>query len=722
MIQVKKRDGSLQDYSSEKLYSAIYKCIESQNSLAASTSLETQTGYICSLVEEDLKLQGSSVYTIEEIQNTVENVLMGEGLFKEAKAYILYRAEHSELRLIKDRVEYLERYQSSKDNAATSSETDANANVQVKNVANQDGECYKSFNRKIQRYRMVSKLKELFPEVSDQYLKDLNSHIIYTHDEASAPTIKNYCEAVSLYPLLANSTSGMDGLHTKSPSHLSSFAGQLVNLTFLLSSQAKGAVAFGEFFNFLEYFCVKDFGEDFHKRYDELAWLYPKRTIKQVIEQSFQQIVYGWNQPAGNRAYQSPFTNISYYDENYWKALFSDFYFPDGTQPQWERVSHLQKHFMNWFNEERTKTLMTFPVETMALLTDGKDVIDQDYKNFTAEMYAKGHSFFTYLSNNPNSLSSCCRLRSEISENEFSFTSGLTGVQTGSANVITINLNRFTQDAFKAMGLERSDAPRFLSDDNLLCIYQSRLEDLLDRIYKYQIAFKTMLYEVEDAGMLTASNEGYIKMIKLFLTVGVNGFNEAAEFLGIQCNYNKMYSFFCNFILNIIHLQNKAHSTPKFRFNTEFVPAEGLSSKNYNWDKEDGYWVPEDRNLYNSYFYIPSDESVSITEKMQLHGEEFTKHLDGGVGCHLNLKEHLTKEQYLLLINHAIKVGCSYFTFNCPNSECNDCGYIAKHPLKKCPKCGSEHITMWTRVVGFMKPINNFDKYRKAEAETRVYQ
>ena len=94
----------------------------------------------------------------------------------------------------------------------------------------------------------------------------------------------------------------------------------------------------------------------------------------------------------------------------------------------WERVDWLQKRFMNWFNNERSKTLLTFPVETVALLTDGKDVIDQDYKNFSAEMWSKGHSFFMYLSNNPDSLASCCRLRNKIQENTFSFTNGLTGV------------------------------------------------------------------------------------------------------------------------------------------------------------------------------------------------------------------------------------------------------------------------------------------------------
>lgn len=126
--------------------------------------------------------------------------------------------------------------------------------------------------------------------------------------------------------------------------------------------------------------------------------------------------------------------------------MFEDFVFPDGTKPSWDRVSYLQKKFMNWFNEEREVTLLTFPVETMALLTDKSDIIDKEYKQITSDMYAKGHSFFTYLSDNPGSIASCCRLKNEIDENEFSFTNGLTGVQTGSCNVITLNLNRIIQD------------------------------------------------------------------------------------------------------------------------------------------------------------------------------------------------------------------------------------------------------------------------------------
>ena len=715
MSKVRKRNGSLEEFKWEKIDNAIEKAFKAEG--------REVPALVTKIVHNTVQFKegDSDIIDIESIQDDVVKSIIAAGEWDVALAYNSYREKHRELRFIKDRVDWIDSYMESSENAATSSETDANANVAIKNVANIDGEVYKTINRQVQRYRMTKQLEKQFPEVAEQYVKDLEHHIIYAHDEASSPAVKNYCEAVSLYPLLVEGTKGMDGLGTVAPKNLSSFCGQLVNLTFLLSAQCKGAVAFGEFFNFLDYFCVKDFGENYHQDTLEIASTKPERTINDAIHQAYQQIVYGWNQPAGNRSYQSPFTNISYYDENYWHALFDDFYFPDGTQPKWERVNWLQKDFMQWFNQERTKTLLTFPVESVALLSEDGDIKDKDWKDFVAEMYSKGHSFFTYISDNPNAIASCCRLRNEIAENVFSFTNGLTGVQTGSANVITLNLNRIVQDWSRMMmDANRGDWTQERARESRADLHEY-LVNILERVYKYHIAYKTLLYEVEDAGMLNASTAGYINMHKLFSTIGINGFNEAAEFLGMKCNYNEEYKDFCRLITGTISEQNRKHSTKDFMFNTELVPAEGLSSKNYKWDLEEHYWVPRDRNLYNSYFYIASDPKTSVLEKFKLHGREFTELLDGGVGLHCNLEEHLSKEQYLKLIDFAIANGTSYFTFNIPNSECDDCHYISKEPIKVCPKCGSHRITWWTRVIGFLRPIKFFDKERYKEAQTRVY-
>lgn len=721
-LKVRKRDGSIQDFDINKIRKVVKD--------AFNTTKETVDESKLNKLLDTIGLKNydeNYIIDIETIQDVVETILMQLGCYKTAKEFILYRDKHKECRILKERLEYMMGYMQSSSNAASSSEEDSNANVSLKNVANLNAEVYKNLNRRLQRMWVKNKLKELYPDedIYKQYEKDLENHIIYAHDEASFSVPTNYCEAVTLYPLLLNGTSTMDGLKTKPPHNLNSFCGQLVNLTFLLAAQCKGAVAFGEFFNFFDYFCVKEWGKDYIYGLNSTVTQYSRqRTIKDIILQSFQQIVYSWNQPASNRGFQSPFINISYYDSNYWKALFEDFYFPDGTKPEWKRIDVLQKLFMKWFNSERKKTLMAFPVETMALLTDGNDVIDKDYKDFTAEMWSEGHSFFLYLSDNPDGLSSCCRLKNKIGKNEFSFTNGLSGVKTGSCNVITLNLNRIIQDYFKTVDTNYFGASGILYQD----ITEEDMEgfkryfvDILERVYKYHIAYKTLLYEEEEKGMMTSSTAGYISMRDLFSTIGINGINEAAEFLGIKCNYNSEYKEFCNLILGTISEQNKLHSTKEFKFNTEIVPAEQLGSRNYNWDKEDGYKVPEDRVLYNSYFFLADDNDTSIIDKLKLHGKEFTELCDGGMGCHINLQEHLSKEQYLKIIDLAIKYGTFYFTFNVPNTECLDCGHIEKLPIEICPKCGSKHLTQWTRIIGYLRPIKCFDKYRQIEASTRVY-
>lgn len=711
--KVRKRDGRIVDFDFNKVIEAVKKAFESQN--------ETYDNDIEGQLRSDFTLPISNkIIGIEEIQDTVEQTLMYFGYYKVAKAYILYRERHNESRFIKERIDYMDRYSMSGDNAATSSETDSNANVTMKNVANLEGEVYKTTNRIIQRQRMKDELNKLFPEVAKQYEKDLNHHIIYCHDEASTPVLKQYCMAVSLYPLMSEGVGNIDGVTPSAPNDLQSFSGQITNLIFLLSSQCKGAVAISEYFIALNYYVVKEFGE---KWYDYLysptttEFCGIHRTVKDNILKAFKQFVWGINQPAGNRSYQSPFTNISYYDKTYFDSLFGEFYYPDGSKPEWKAIDTLQRLFMKWFNRIRLKQVLTFPVETFAMVHDGNDIVDKEYKDLCAEMYAEGHSFFTYISESADSLASCCRLRNELAENTFNPTSGLTGVMTGSCNVITLNISRIIQDCVKSYGLHGGwkENTSFIRD---------RLVDILQRVYKYHIAFKTMLYDMEDKKMFAASNGGYIYVNKLYSTIGINGLNEAARFLGLEVSNNPEYIAFLQLILGTIKEENKKHSIHDkkrpFLFNSEVVPAEGLGGKNYEWDKADGYWVPDDENLYNSYFYEAHDDT-SVLDKFVLHGNQTYQYTDGGSAAHINLEEHLSKQQYLKLIDFAIINGTSYFTFNIPNSKCESCGKIVKQPIHQCPCCGSTNITQYTRIIGYLRPIKNFGIERQIEAGKRVY-
>ncbi|MFI3303958.1 MAG: anaerobic ribonucleoside-triphosphate reductase [Rikenellaceae bacterium] len=711
-MQVIKRNGELKEFDPNKIVNAIQKaCANVPNVKIGNSEI---LGFVDSKIASDLPLE------VEEIQDRVELWLMAN-YPSVAKLYIIYREKHKEIRFIKGRAEYIESYTSSSDNAAEASEVDANANVQNKNVATLEAELYKTTNMEISRYRVVEELKRSYGDEAPDYVGDLHSRVIYKHDENSAPAIKPYCVAVNMYPFLTRGTSSLDRLNTTAPHNLNSFCGQFNNLVFLLSSQFQGAVAFAEFFNVFTYYCVKEWGDDFVCRDSEIVSMgrSGNKSISNVIEQCFQNIVYTINQPAGNRSFQSPFTNVSYFDKYYWSSMFDDFVFPDGSKVSYEQVNYIQKKFMKWFNRERQKCLLTFPVETVAMLHDGSDFLDQEWKDFTAEMYSEGHSFFTYISDNADSLSSCCRLRNAIKP-EFSFTSGNVGVATGSKSVITINLNRFVQNlvgddkvSLKGKFAEWSEEDR----EKMV----GELKTLLSRIYKYHEAYNNILIKLQNNKMLPVYDEGYISLNQQFLTIGINGCNEAAMFLGMEIRDTEEYRTFCSLITSTISKENAAASNKQLRFNTEFVPAEGLGVKNYDWDKADGYWTPEGRNCYTSYFFLPDDPNTSLLDQMRLHGRNYTDTLDGGVALHANLEEHLSKEQYLKIMDIAVKEGTSYFTFNIPNSSCDKCGYISKSPIKKCPKCGGEEITWWTRIIGYLRPVKGFSKGRRVEANKRIY-
>ena len=536
-------------------------------------------------------------------------------------------------------------------------------------------------------------------EVSDKYLDLLNRHFIYKNDETS---LANYCASITMYPWLLSGTLSIGGNSTR-PTNLKSFCGGFINMVFMVSSMLSGACATPEFLMYLNYFIGKEYGNDYFLRADKVVDLSKKqRTLDKVITDCFEQIVYSINQPTGARNFQAVFWNIAYYDKYYFESLFGNFVFPDGDKPDWDSLDWLQQRFMRWFNAERTKAVLTFPVETMALLSKDGDVLDKEYGNITARMYAEGHSFFTYMSDNADSLSSCCRLRNEIQDNGFSYTLGAGGVSTGSKSVLTINLNRCIQHAANA-GLP----------------HLSFLEGVVDLVHKVQMAYNENLKDLYNKGMLPLFNAGYINMDRQYLTIGVNGLVEAAEALGIEINDNPRYTAFVQEVLGLIERYNKKYRSKEVMFNCEMIPAENVGVKHAKWDREDGYVVP--RDCYNSYFYRVEDASLNVIDKFRLHGRKYIEHLTGGSALHMNLKEHLSQEQYRQLLRVAAQEGCNYFTFNIPNTVCNDCGHIDKRYLKACPECQSKNVDYLTRVIGYMKRVSNFSQSRQVEAAKRYY-
>lgn len=727
-MKVTKRNGQLAELDLTKIESALKKAFKANDYVIEDDTIKK--------IISDMSFWEE--ISVEDIQDEIEELLSDYGYPEIAKAFILYRERHSQARFIRERIDYMNKYSQSTENAATSSETDANANVTMKNVANLEGEVYKTTNRVIQRQRMKDMLNKLFPEVAKQYENDLNNYIIYAHDESQTPALKAYCMAATLYPLMLEGTGNIDGVTPSAPNDIQSFSGQVTNLMFLLSSQVRGAVAMGDYIVALNYYVIKEFGEDWHNRLDHIvttSHCSNSRTIKDAIRKGMKQFIFGINQPAGNRSYNSPFSNLNFFDKYYYEALFKDFYYPDGTQPKWKEIDCLQRMFMELLRELRLIKPLTFPVTSVCMLHDNEKCLDEDCRQWVAEEWAKGSSFFLYLSNNPTSISSCCRVQNEITENTFNSTTGLTGIMTGSANVITLNLNRIVQDWYKQYKPEvkysgnkaerKMIASRRLWNIEGSKLFSKYLTNILERVYKYQIAYKTMLYDMEDRGMYSSSNAGYIYMKKLYCTIGVIGYCEAAQFLGLEISNNKEYKEFLKLIFGTIQEQNKLHSINDskrpFIFNLEAIPGENLAVKLYEQDKKDGYCVPEDQNLYSSYFFKQWDKNISVLDKLKLHNKEVNTYCGGGQACHLHLEEHLSKDQYLKILDVAVKEGCNYFTFNIPISECKDCGHIVNAPIKECPKCHSKNIDWWVRIIGFLRPISSYSAARQIEASKRVY-
>jgi ribonucleoside-triphosphate reductase len=588
---------------------------------------------------------------------------------------------------LKDKVAFAERYMGEGNNA-TKSLYDSNANVSSTNVSTLAAEINKDIDIQINRFYLGERIEKLFgKKAKKEYYKSLNHHEIYSHDESNI-FCKAYCASINLYPFLSGGMIPLGG-ESKAPQHLASFCGSYVNLVFALSSQFAGAIGDSSFLTFFNYFAEKDYGKDY------------LNTNPTEIENAFQHIIYSISQPAAARGYQSCFWNISAFSKEYFDVLLGKTLMPNGELPNWENVNKLQKHFLTWFNKERTKAVLTFPVISIAMLTKDGKVVDTEFKEYIAKEMSEGNSFFIYTSDDVNSISQCCRLRSELDMNTFSYTLGSTGLDTGSKKVFTININRMIQDG-------------------------RDVRKEVQKLHRYLVAYNEILYEMKGKGVLPAYDAGYVTLEKQYLTVGVNGVVEAAEFLGYDIDNNPTYLRWVKDLLSAISDENKTASKlysekfgKKIMFNTEFVPAENLGHKFSGWDRKDGYKV--NRDIYNSYLYIVEDDSTDIFDKLAMQGKDVMQYLDGGAATHLNLQESPSAGTWLKIIDKATEYGNNYFCYNVRSTCCEDCGYISKKDLPECPKCHSKNVSYLTRVIGYLKKISSFSAARQKEAGLRFY-
>lgn len=722
-----KRDGIKEEFNRNKIRDAVLKAFGfTQNS--SKTMDEDIYRAVTEITNSVVETEDQS---IEDIQDQIEELLMDLGYHDVAKKYILYRKEREDIRNHATRdIKFIHNFVKS-DNTANAT-IDDNSNVGTKGIGVLNAEIHKVDNKLTNTEWWESFVKKRDPNFNIKVMRNDFKTILYPHD-SSSQVGEPYCMAASMYPFLLF---GLEKLGGKSavPKNLDSFCGIYINLNFALASEIKGAVATPEFLMYMDYFCRKEWGNNYYLKPSvkiTTDYCIKQKTIGSQIDQYFQQVTYSINQIAGARGMQSPFTNFSFFDKYFFEGMFGEFVFPDGTKPEWNSTNWLQRRYLHWLNQERLKCILTFPVCSYACLTDKEgNFKDLDTFHFICSEYAQGNSFFTYLSRSVDSLSSCCRLQNAVQENTFNTTNGQIGIMTGSKNVITLDLNRIIQDWQHTW----SDYKDHIDANTNKCCFpvdwithkdfqegiKKYIENILERVYLYQYAYNDLMHWCKDHHLYAAYDAGFINLDKQYLTIGINGLNQAAEYLGMECNNNIYYKTFCRLIFSTIKEQNKKHKTKIAQFNTEQVPAESASVKLYNRDKADGYWIPTDTNLYASYIFKPNDTHISILDKIILHSSEFAAdELDGGSACHLNLSEHLSQKQYEYLLKFMAKVGCKYATFNIPNCECEECHFIAKQPFSKCPKCGSTHVSLWDRIIGYLTKISNWSAARQLEGSTR---
>lgn len=448
---------------------------------------------------------------------------------------------------LQSKTDFIDRYMTA-NNAADGSLFDANANVSCKNIATLETELNKDINIQVNRAIMGKYLTNEYDEdTAVKFFNLLNNHYVYVHDETS---LKPYCASISMYPFLLNGMRDLGG-ESKVPQHIESFCGSFVNLVFAVAAQFAGAVATVEFLMYFDKFARQDYGDDYLS------------THRERIVNHLQHIVYSLNQPASARGYQCVFWNISLYDKEYFESMFGDFKFPDGETPSWDSVKKLQAFFLSWINDERTRSILTYPIITAAMLIENDKPKDKEFAEMCAEELAHGNTFFIYMSENADSLSSCCRLRSGIVDREFSYTLGAGGVSTGSIKVVTLNISRIIQDG-------------------------KNISDIVDIVHKYLVCFRKFVEYQQNHRMLPVYDAGYISLNKQYLTIGINGIVEAAESSGIDISYNEEYKEFVDNILKMVYDKNREQaSLTGYKFNTEMVPAENLGTKNSKWDKQD---------------------------------------------------------------------------------------------------------------------------------------
>ena len=600
------------------------------------------------------------------------------------------------------------------DNVANAS-VDANANISQKDIVTLLSEMSKSHQKLLAFNKLYYELNKKYGfKIANDAMEAMWNYSLYMHD-FNTTTFYHYCFAYDIKDIVEKGLFFIENYNARPAKHLDSFIQILMEGIAWLSRRQSGAVGLPNLIPYLYYFWSRDVKAGYYTKDPE--------TYK---KQQLQALIYRLNQP-WVRTDQAAFTNVSVFDHPYFEAIFGGSIFPDGELmiDEEEEIIQFQKDFIDVVNEIREENVFTFPVLTASLLYVDNKFVDEDFARWACEASRKWNLFNFFTDSTVNSLSNCCRLKSDVTDLYFNSIGG-TALKVGSVKVSTLNIARLAYQA-KIQNLPPKDiVPTKKEIDNMKQDFFVKLRDLTELNLKILDCQRDIIRRNVEKGLLPSFSSGLVDFEHLYSTVGVNGIYEAIKTFGYitydefdNTYYTEEAYSLGRRIFGVIRNCIDNFSLDKdYKFNIEQVPAEQAAAKMQAADK---FLYPEsvveDLPLYGNQ-WIPLGIKATILERTKICAA-FDSYCNGGSIEHINIdKPFSTFENAWEMLNWVAAQGVTYFAFNGKVAQCKN--YHSFYG-KVCPICGEPVETEYTRIVGFYTPTKSYSKERKAEYNMREW-
>ena len=582
------------------------------------------------------------------------------------------------------------------DNVANAS-VDANANIAQKDIVTLLSEMSKPHQKLLAFNKLYYELNKKYGfKTANEAMEAMWNYALYMHD-FNTSTFYHYCFAYDIKDIVERGLFFIENYNAKPAKHLDSFIQILMEGIAWLSRRQSGAVGLPNLIPYLYYFWSRDVKAGYYTKDPE--------TYK---HQQLQALIYRLNQP-WVRTDQAAFTNVSVFDHPYFEAIFGGSVFPDGELmiDEEEEIIQFQKDFIDIVNEIREENIFTFPVLTASLLYVDNKFVDDEFARWACEASRKWNLFNFFTDSTVNSLSNCCRLKSDVTDLYFNSIGG-SALKVGSVKVSTLNIAR--------LAYQSKTEQEFLV----------KLRNLTELNLKILDVQRDIITRNVEKGLLPSFSSGLVDFEHLYSTIGVNGIYEAIKTFG----YIKIDEFGNTYytdeayslgrrIFNVIRNCIDNFSLDKnYKFNIEQVPAEQAAAKMQAADK---FLYPdkvvEDLPLYGNQ-WIPLGIKATILERTKICAA-FDSYCNGGSIEHINVDAPFsTFDQAWEILNWVAAQGVTYFAFNGKVAQCKN--YHSFYG-KVCPVCGEPVETEYTRIVGFYTPTKTYSKERKAEFKLREW-